>query len=118
MYPTDHSISFPTRHPGDGCPLCSHFDFRAIDRVDRVIVASRADIDGMGVDNIAVPFFRSIFVPFASRGSELELELGRFPPSAGVMDVRSFLRARFRPALDLKDTLRTQCGDAHTNPMG
>ena len=91
MYPTDHSISFPTRHPGDGCPLCSHFDFRANDRVV-VIVASRADIDGMRVDNIAVPFFRSSFVPFASRGSELELELGRFPPSAGVMFVPSFVR--------------------------
>ena len=40
-------------------------------------------------NNIYAPFFRSIFVPFASRGSELELELGRLP-SAGVM----FARAR------------------------
>lgn len=98
---------FPASNAAPALGVSSHFDFRAIDRVNRVvvvIVASRADIDGMGVDNITVPFFRSIFVPCASRGSELELELGRFPPSASVMFVRSFLRARFPPALDVKDT--------------
>lgn len=73
----------------------SHFDFRA-KRSERTETASHrvhARVVKRAPNNIYAPFFRSIFVPFASRGSELELELGRLP-SAGVM----FARARV-PAL-------------------
>lgn len=77
------------------CP-CSRFDFPPFAPTDRTASSSHRArgwiVEHSRAENIAAPFFRSIFVPFASRGSELELELGRFPPSAGVMLVRSFAR--------------------------
>lgn len=71
--------------------------------------------------SIILPYLFSVQSSSRSRraGANSSSNSGDFhPPPVSWMFVRSFLRARFRPALDLKDTLRTQCGDAHTNPMG